>query len=466
MASVDIKFGQISARYKCPKALQRLYDEEICGQDGFSGPMTSIKQAKHLGVFARIGFAVIMKQKTIVIFSTTDWDAPQFGSRQQIALRLARRHRVLYVDQPRALHSLISDRQKSLIQLQRWLKGGLRQPIPTLPNLHVYAPPPVLPIFYHAATNAVNQQILKLAIRRTLRRLGWQVDIFWTYWANSGQLVNAFGEKISVYHCIDNYRATGYPLVLPEQIVALEETLCHKVDLVLTRTQGLADMLKECSQRLVVIGGGVDTDLFDFHLPLAQPGELRYLKKPLAGLVGTLDDRLDIPLLQQVAQGLPEVTFVLAGPLRAHLVDISPLTPLPNVHLLPTQPYGRVPAFIAHFDVCLIPYKINDYTREVSPLKLYEFLAMGKHVVATPLPYVRQAADYIYLAESADQFMTAIQQALIGPPPAELQASRRRLAESYSWDRQIAHINDILNKLGLNINTPPLSLSCPEDLTL
>ncbi|MFQ5421662.1 MAG: hypothetical protein ACE5EY_15020 [Anaerolineae bacterium] len=141
-----------------------------------------------------------MNQKTFLIFSTTDWDAPQFGSRQQIARRLARNHRVLYVEQPRALHSLISDRQKTALQMRRWLSGGLRQPISDLPNLRVYAPPPVLPVFYHPWTNPMSQRILKLAIGRTIRRLGWQIDVFWTYWANSGYLAGRFGEKVSVYH--------------------------------------------------------------------------------------------------------------------------------------------------------------------------------------------------------------------------------------------------------------------------
>jgi glycosyltransferase involved in cell wall biosynthesis len=388
-----------------------------------------------------------MKQKTLVIFSTTDWDAPQFGSRQQIAQRLARHNRVLYVEQPRALHSLISDRQKTFIQLRRWLAGGLRRPLADLATLQVYTPPPVLPIFYHPWTNPFSQRILKLAIRRILGRLGWQADIFWTYWANSHQVVGAFGEKISVYHCIDNFRASGYPLVSPRQIIAMEETLCRKVDLVLTRTTGLAENLRPHSQRLEIIAGGVDTDLFRPDTDVSCPPELRGLPKPIVGLVGTLDNRLDVPMLQHAAQHLAHVTFVLAGFLRPHLVDLSPLTSLPNVNLLPALPHQRVPEFVAQFDVCLVPYRINEYTREVSPLKLYEFLAMGKPVVATPLPYLCREQKLIYLAESAEEFTTAILQSLREPSSSELQLIRRQAAEPYSWDKQVVRIENLLDDL-------------------
>lgn len=385
---------------------------------------------------------------TFLFLSTTDWDAPQFGSRQQIALALAKRgHRVLFVEQPRALHSLISDRKKTAVQMQRWLQGGLRTPLTTLPNLQIYAPPPVLPIFYHRLTNPMSQRILKLALRRTLKRLGWQADLFWTYWANSDYLVGAFGEQVAVYHCIDNFRASGYPLVPVAQIVALEERLCRKVDLVLTRTPGLAEMLKPHSQRLELIGGGVDLDQFRYDTVKPIPPELAHIPHPIAGLVGSLDDRLDVELLTHLAESLPQLQLILAGFWRAHLVDLSDLTAKPNVHLLPAIPHHRVPEFVAQFDVCIIPYLVNAFTREVSPLKLYEFLGMGKPVVATPLPYNQREADHIYLAETKVAFVEAVQAALNEPSSASVKATRRQAATPHTWQAQVDAIEGFIQPI-------------------
>ncbi|MEM7031270.1 MAG: glycosyltransferase [Chloroflexota bacterium] len=382
---------------------------------------------------------------TFVILSTTDWDAPQFGSRQQIALQLAKRgHQVLFTEQPRALHSLISDRKKSLLQTRRWLEGGLRTVIPDLPNLQVYSPPPVLPIFYHPLTNPISQRILKIALRRTLKRLGWQADIFWTYWANSDYLVGAFREKMAVYHCIDNFRASGYPFVSVEHMIALEERLCQKVDYVFTRTTGSADLLKPHSHRLAILDGGVDLAQFDASREFHIPPELADVPSPRIGLVGSLDDRLDVELLDYVANRHPDVQLVLAGFYRAHLVDLSTLLARANVHLLPAVPHHRVPEFVAQFDVCLIPYRVNDFTREVSPLKLYEFLAMGKPVVATPLPYNCREEKHIYLAETSQDFANAVGEALNEPVSLEVQASRRQAAEPHTWANQVDMIEQDL----------------------
>src|SRR5215217_3646528 len=131
---------------------------------------------------------------TFVFISTTDWDAPQFGSRQQIAQLLARRgNRVLFVEVPRALHSFISAPSETLRALRRM--GQMRS---LEEGLFVYTPRPVLPIYYHPLTNAVNQRLLAADVRGALRRLGWpRPDVLWTYWPNSAYLVGQLGERAS-----------------------------------------------------------------------------------------------------------------------------------------------------------------------------------------------------------------------------------------------------------------------------
>lgn len=389
-----------------------------------------------------------MKQKTIVMLSTTDWDAPQFGSRQQIALQLAKRgHQVLFVDQPRALHSLITDWHKSLVQMHRWLSGGLRQPVLDLPKLYVYAPPPVLPIFYHPWTNPLSQRILKLAIRRTLRRLGWQTDIFWTYWANSSDLIGSFGERLAVYHCIDDFTVIDYPLVKSGIIAQLEATLCRRVDLIFARTEELTAAKRQFNPNTCFLPGGVDIDLFDPTQVPNLPADIASLPKPRIGLVGTLDNRLDIELLVYCAQNLPEASFVFVGPVKRHLINLNSLEELPNVHFFSARPHTEIPAVVATFDTCLIPYRVTPYTEGVSPLKLYEYLAMGKPVIATNLPYLRREANHIRLASTPEAFLAQVKAALATPPEAKKQAQWRSVSEGYSWENQVNTIEHHLAQL-------------------
>lgn len=384
---------------------------------------------------------------TFVFLSTTDWDAPQFGSRQQISLRLARRgHCVLFVEVPRALHSLISDPAATR---RAWQRMGTLRPGHEAPGdrLLIYTPRPVLPIYYHPWINAVNQRLLGRDLRRTLARIGRPPDILWSYWANSAPLVGRLGERAAVYHCIDDFSAVDYPLTPRGSIARMEAELCRRVDLVLARTSELAEAIRHYNPHTVYLPGGVDGTLFDPARDLVEPPTLAGLPRPRVGFLGTLDDRVDVPLLAAAAQALPAVQFVLVGPVKRHLIDLAPLQALPNLHLLPACEPAAVPNYMAHFDVCLIPYRVNRYTQGLSPLKLYEYLALEKPVVATDLPYLQREAHLIRIAHTPAEFIAAIQTALDQPGDPSQRQARRAAAVAASWDTQVDTVEHELAKL-------------------
>lgn len=384
-----------------------------------------------------------MNGQTILTLSTTDWDAPQFGSRQQIALRLARRgDRVLFVEVPRALHSLISDPAGMRRALRRL--GHIRQ-VPDGPL--VYTPPLVLPIYYNPFINALNQRLLLRYLRCTLARLSWQPDVLWTYWPHTAYLVGRLGERVAVYHCIDNFAAVGYPLTTRGAIARMETEQCRKVDVIFARTAGLAAAKRQLNPNTHLLRGGVDTAHFDLARAAAPPANVATLPHPRVGLVGTIDDRVDVELLAYCAKGLPEASFVLVGPVKRHRVNVGPLEELSNVHFLPPCPHAQVPAIAAALNVCLIPYRVNPYTEGLSPIKLYEYLALGKPVVATDLPYLRREAAHIRVAWAREEFLTAVREALARPATAEEQARRRAAAEAHSWEHQVDEIERHLARL-------------------
>ena len=105
--------------------------------------------------------------------------------------------------------------------------------------------------------------------------------------------------------------------------------------------------------------------------------------------------------------------------------------------LLPPCSHAEVPAIVAAFDVCLIPYRVNDYTRALSPIKLYEYLAMGRPVVSTDLPYVRREHALVTIAANRDEFIGAVRDALDRPPSDEQRERWRRAAGSNTWDLQV-----------------------------
>jgi glycosyltransferase involved in cell wall biosynthesis len=376
-----------------------------------------------------------MPPHSFVILSTTDWDAPQFGSRQQIARQLVRRgHRALFVEPPRSLHSFVSDPQGTRRALRRI--GRIRS---VADGPLVYTPPPVLPVYYNPWTQAINQRLFCRYVRRALAQVGWPADILWTYWPNTGYLATCVQARLSVYHCIDDFTAVDYPLTPPGTIARVEADQCRRVDLILARSEAVAVSKRVFNANVQLLPGGVDTAHFD---PDAAPADPRIaaLAKPRVGFLGTMDNRLDVELLGDCIRRVPDATFAFVGPVKRHLVDVRTLKALPNVRFFPACPYAAAAGVLAAFDVCIIPYRMSPFTAGVSPVKLYEYLAMGKPVVATALPYLQREQARIRLARTAAEFTASLEDALAHPPSVAERSTFRAIARANSWEGQVDEI--------------------------
>jgi glycosyltransferase involved in cell wall biosynthesis len=381
-----------------------------------------------------------MRRLTFLTLSTTDWDAPQFGSRQAIAGSLSRRgHRVLFVDVPRALHSFISDSAGTMRALRR---AGTMRAIQT--NLCVYTPRPVLPIYYHPWTNALNQRLLRRDLRRALGELGWQPDVLWTYWPNTAPLVGSFGEQVSLYHCIDDFKAVTYPLVRHGVLEKMEADLCRRVDLVLASTSTLREDKRRFNARAELLASGVDEAFLASGTATEPDPSVLAFPAPRVGFIGTLDDRVDAELLAACAREIPNATFVLIGPIKRHRFSTAALAGLPNVHMLGPRAHERVPAALAAFDVAIIPYRDSVFTRSLSPAKLYEYLGSGTPALTTDLPFAQQEREHLRIARGPDDFISALRELIARPPPEEVRRRWRTVAAENSWEHRVDTIEALL----------------------
>ena len=311
-------------------------------------------------------------------------------------------------------------------------------------RLFAYTPPPVFPFYYNRLSTWANNRILARYLKVALGRLVWSPDVFWTYWPNSASIAGALGETASVYHCIDNFSETRYPLSSSTTVRAMEDALWRKVDLVLARTPRLVEGRESLNLNTHVLSGGVDTDHFNPATTSEPPPHLTKIPSPRVGFLGTIDDRLDYELLLSVVQALPDMNFVFVGPTRRHLADTGPLRALPNVHFFPACTPTEAPTAMSAFDVCTIPYRINAYTEGVSPIKLYEYLAMEKPVVATQLPYILREKDCISIAEDSDSFVRQLKAAAANPGASEIKRTRRERAHAHSWKTHADTIERLL----------------------
>jgi Glycosyl transferases group 1 len=232
-----------------------------------------------------------------------------------------------------------------------------------------------------------------------------------------------FGWKI-VYDCMDEW--DSFPGMKAE-LVSAEERLVAEADLVTVSARRLFDKWQGRNPRVELVRNAADYTHF------AAPSAGRLLDDvphPIVGYFGAIAAWFDVALLASVAKQRPAYSFVLIG--GVFDVDVTPLSALPNVHLLGQQPYARMPAYLRAFDTCVIPFVVNEITAATDPVKFYEYLSLGKPVVSTHMPELEPHRELLYLADDADDFLRQLDRA-VAENDEELRTRRIALARANTW---------------------------------
>lgn len=242
--------------------------------------------------------------------------------------------------------------------------------------------------------------------------------------------------SLSCYHIDDEYTFATVEEPVHEQ----EARVINCVDQVFIHSPALWEKKAHLNPHSALVPNGVD--YYAFASPAEEPPDMRQIPHPRVGYVGVIKVQLDLSLLFALAQRHREWSFVLVGP-RGFLGEqasvIENLSKLPNVHFLGGKPIDALPAYVQHLDVCMLCYALSDYTKFIYPLKLHEYLASGRPIVASPIRTLQEFGRVIRLASDLDEWSTALA-ASLGPEAnhqSEISA-RRRLALEHDWDN-LAH---------------------------
>ncbi|MCL2546827.1 MAG: glycosyltransferase [Oscillospiraceae bacterium] len=380
--------------------------------------------------------------RQIVCISTSNY-YPLPTSKQHIMSRLSDAE-ILYFDPP--ITHIARFKDKSAKERLKAYKTSTKVPEAKSP-LTVYAMPPVLPFFNKWRwVNRRNQKKLAKFVKQKMRQHGFENPILWVYNYTAADLIQHIPHSAVIYHCVD--RHSGYPskLMNPVLVDDMDADLCKQADLVLVTAAGLRTRLAPLCRDLRLMPNGVDFDRFHSTEPLPVPDDMAAIPRPIFGFSGAIQEWIDIGLIAHTAKARPDWSFAFAS-WTLPGVDDSVLKGLPNIHMLGRKPFADVPQYVNAFDVCLHPGHDNELSRDVSPLKFYEYLATGKPIVSTPQPQqVQQYADIIHIAITPDEFVTACENALQDDGKAELRVDAARQC---SWASRVAMIEDILTASGL-----------------
>jgi hypothetical protein len=376
-----------------------------------------------------------MMRQAVLYFSSVFWDDPM-GTPQQIALQLAQRYDVLYVE-PSPCAVYLRDARRN----RRWLRAGwsLR---PIAAGLHVYAPPPMLPLKTRVPLfNRVSQRWVRPFVRRAAASLGLDRPVLFTYLPHLHVSVGAYGERAVCYYCVDDMGSLTR-VIDPAVVAGFERDLLSKADLVFTTSRGLQRRFAAWHREALLVPNGSDPALYAAALTPDGPTapEVSGLGAPVLGFSGLVDFRLDQALIAEVAGRRPDWSFVFVGPVRT---SVSMLTRLPNVRFVPAQPQSALPSFFKGFSVGLVPYANGRMVQFVYPAKLNDYLGAGLPVVSTMLPELEGFPnDIVTRVAGADEFIAAVEHLAPSRWEPDLVRSRVAFAAENSWARRAMVIAD------------------------
>lgn len=370
--------------------------------------------------------------QSIVVFSHLRWNFV-FQRPQHLMSRLAGRYRILFIEEP--VHAPGEQ--------------GLTLSTPA-PNLTVCTPHvPGHPVSFDIRATP---ELLALVQEAAA---DYPDAIAWFYTPMALPLLDALDARAVVYDCMDELSAFRNA---PARLIELEDELLAGADIVFTGGPSLYAARRNRHHNVHCFPSSVDIGHFRQarDKTLAHPSQ-QALPRPRLGFYGVVDERFDIELLAGIAARRPEWQFAIVGPVAK--IDPAALPRAANIHYSGQQPYSALPQFLAAWDVCLMPFALNESTRFISPTKSLEYMAAELPIVSTPVrDVIDMHGDVVHIASGVDAFVDACERALSMSSDARLamcRTMRDKLART-SWDHTAGRMSALLERLGERSLAPNL----------
>lgn len=335
---------------------------------------------------------------------------------QHVMSRLARDYHVIFFEEP-VFEDLAEDR--------------------ATPRLDHSQPAPGIEVIVPRLAHGLSEEQIAEAQRQLLDEMllarGDAELLLWYLTPMSLAFTDHLKGNVTIFDCMDELSAfRGAPV----RLVDMERELMARADVVFTGGYSLWEVKQRQHDNAHPVPSSVDIAHFAAARDgLADPVDQAGIAHPRMGFFGVIDERFDIELVEKLATLRPDWQIVLIGPVVK--IDPATLPQLPNIHYLGGKSYDELPAYLAGWDVALMPFAINESTRFISPTKTPEYLAGGCPVVSTPIHDVIRGygqSGAVTIADTAGAFVAAIDAALGLKGSAEFLQSADAALDGMSWD--------------------------------
>jgi len=366
----------------------------------------------------------------LIVFSHLRWDFV-YQRPQHLLSRLAQHHRVWFIEEP----------------VQHDGPSYLQQ-IDPCPNVHVLRPH--TPVREWGFADSQVPELLPL-VQRHLQQSRIQDYLVWLYTPMALPLLQGLHPRAVIYDCMDELAAfKGAPQALRDR----ERELMRLADVVLTGGPSLYEAKRHLHPHVYCLPSAVDARHYspvtvrrDQTAQAAARALHDALPHPRVGFFGVIDERMDLALVDALAAGAPDWSFIMVGPVVK--IDPAALPQRPNLHWLGQRDYRDLPHLTSQWDVCMLPFALNEHTRFISPTKTLEYMAAEKPIVSTPIHDVIDLyGDVVRVARDADDMLAACRELLAETPAARgerISAMLRHVMRG-SWDARAEQVHALIEQ--------------------
>lgn len=356
----------------------------------------------------------------LVCLSHLRWDFV-YQRPQHLLSRFAGERRVFFFEEP-----IFGDGPMHLDITER--ECGVRVVVPHLPR--------------ELSSEKALDSVLQGMIDRLFAEHAIDSHLLWYYTPMACAWTRHLKPLATVYDCMDELSAfKGAPPILKDR----EAELFGRADLVFTGGQSLYEAKRHQHPNVYAFPSSIDSTHFAQARSITvEPPDQADIPHPRLGFFGVIDERMDIELLRAVAEARPDWQLVIIGPVVK--IDPNELPACSNIHYLGGKSYAELPAYLAGWDVALLPFARNESTRFISPTKTPEYLAAGCPVVSTSIrdvvrPYGQMGL--VHIADTPSEFVAAIAAAMKSDAPSRLREVDAFLSQT-SWDRTWKRMTELI----------------------
>jgi teichuronic acid biosynthesis glycosyltransferase TuaH len=400
----------------------------------------------------------MLKKHDIIISSLFRTDNPYLSAPLCFAKELAKTHRVFYINHPYSVKDLWTGRKNEKLRERSpsLLRGKPHfETVEGMPENFIAATPPLtLPINFlpegklHETFHTYNQKQIEKTVRQIKDDFQVKDFIYFScfdpfFLPVSPKKLGAF---LNIYQSVDDISTESY---IAKHGVRLENEAVKNADLTLVTSSNLWRKLKDIQPETYIMHNAVDLSIFQ-NIPFGsfeKPAEIKHIESKIIGFVGNLDPvRLDYALLRKIAEVHTDKTLLLIGPINSPEVYTQGLDKMPNVILTGGKNINDIPHYLKYMDVCILPSLLNKMSKSVYPMKINEYLAGGKAIIATNFSEdIRSFSEHIHIARDHDDFIRLIDIAVDDYSNEKIE-KRVLVASKNTWGDRVNEFWNIIDK--------------------